>query len=204
MAGPSRDQWLRQAKYMFTRNATQGSRSMSSNVSWSLAGNFVLVMCQWGILAALARWGSSRLVGDYAWGLALSAPIMIFYSLSLREIYVTDVLGEVAFGAYMRLRIVTSIMALLTLLGVLLFLVPKDVPFLLTLLIGMTKAIEQMSDLIHARFQKTEQMEVIAKSFMIRGASSLIVFVTLLVLTGSVFGWSGRIRGSYPCLSSVF
>src|SRR2546425_157717 len=65
-------------------------RSLRANFSWTLAGNVVYAACQWGMLIVLARLGSPTMLGQFALGLAVTTPVIIFANLQLRAVQTTD------------------------------------------------------------------------------------------------------------------
>src|SRR5467141_2714208 len=85
-------------------SATEGTRSptsLRSSVQWSLIGNVFYSACQWAILIVLAKLGSPESVGQFALGLALTAPIMLFANLQLSALQATDARREFRFGHYL-------------------------------------------------------------------------------------------------------
>src|SRR6266568_5527229 len=44
--------------------------SLRTNFAWTLAGNAVYAVCQWGMLVSIAKLGSPAMVGQFALGLA--------------------------------------------------------------------------------------------------------------------------------------
>src|ERR1039458_3343919 len=83
-------------------------RGLTSNSLWALSGNVTYGGCQWLILLMLAKAGNASMVGQFALGLALTAPVFQFANLQLRTAQVTDVLSVYAFSDYLGLRLVTS------------------------------------------------------------------------------------------------
>ena len=70
------------------------SKSLTWNFSWTIAGDVIYAACQWGMLIVLAKLGSPEMVGQFALGLAVTAPVIIFANLALRQIQSTDVRNE--------------------------------------------------------------------------------------------------------------
>ncbi|MGI8856402.1 MAG: hypothetical protein ACR2JW_11675, partial [Thermomicrobiales bacterium] len=54
-----------------------GARSLRANFSWTFVGNVVYAACQWGMLVVLAKLGSPEVVGQFALGLAITAPVIM-------------------------------------------------------------------------------------------------------------------------------
>ncbi|MCJ7504674.1 MAG: lipopolysaccharide biosynthesis protein, partial [Acidobacteriia bacterium] len=85
--------------------------SLRQNFAWTVLGNVVYAACQWGMLVALAKLGSPSLVGQFALGLALCAPVMMLANLQLRAVQATDARNEYRFGDYLALRLATTAQA---------------------------------------------------------------------------------------------
>src|SRR5712671_3691040 len=92
-------------------------KRLRSDFTWVLAGNVLYSACQWGIVVALAKLGSPEKVGEYAFGMALTAPIVLFANLQLRALLASDVEGRFSFGQYLTFRLVTLAGALLVVAG---------------------------------------------------------------------------------------
>src|SRR5581483_8233760 len=86
--------------------------------SWSLAGWVGYAACQWLMLSVLAKFGSPTIVGQFAFALALSAPIFMFTNLNLRGVQSTDALREYCFPDYVTLRLIGSAVALLAIISI--------------------------------------------------------------------------------------
>ena len=85
--------------------------SLRKNFSWTLAGNIIYAACQWGMLIILAKLGSAEMVGQFALGLAITAPIIMFADLNLRHVQATDAQEEYHFRDYLGLRLITTSLA---------------------------------------------------------------------------------------------
>lgn len=159
---------------------------MRFNFSWTLAGQVVYAITQWGVLTAFARFGSASMVGEYAWSLAITAPLIILASLSLRDAQATDLEGQFHVGTYLCLSIVTNGIAILGLFIALTVTNTGTSSHALIVIVAATKAIEAVSDIIYGFFQRQEKMDTIAKSLSIRGIASLLIGTGTLAVTGDV------------------
>src|ERR1051325_11414947 len=83
-----------------------------SCVQWTVVGSVVYSACQWAILIVLAKLGSPEAVGQFALGLAVTAPVMLFANLQLSALHATAATREYRFGHYLALRLVTTGLAL--------------------------------------------------------------------------------------------
>ena len=160
--------------------------SLRSNFAWTLTGNIVYGACQWGMLVALAKLGSPQMVGRYALGLAIGGPVMMFASLCLRAVQVTDARNEYRFGLYLALRLLTAAAALAIIVAVVGVARFRWETAFVVFLVGVAKSVESVSDILYGLFQKFERLDRIAIAMMLRGVGSLVSFALTLWLTGSL------------------
>jgi O-antigen/teichoic acid export membrane protein len=174
--------------------------SLRSNFTWTLAGNFVYAGCQWGMLVALARLGDAEtgpvMVGQFALGLALTAPVIMFSNLQLRNVQVTDARHEYSFSDYLALRLVMTAAALVVIAGLAFLLGSASETALVILAIGLSKAVEAVSDVYHGLLQKHERMDRIAVSLMLKGVLALAALAVTVFFLQSVFWGSVALAAS--------
>jgi O-antigen/teichoic acid export membrane protein len=160
------------------------------NFSWSFVGNAIYAACQWGMLVVLAKLGSPEIVGQFTLGLAVTAPVVMFTNLQLRDIQVTDAKYQYVFSDYLALRLLSTGLALLTIATITLAAGYSWENSLAILLIGLAKAFEAISDVFHGLLQQHERMDRIAMSLIIKGCLSLLLLGIGIHLSGSVVGGS--------------
>jgi O-antigen/teichoic acid export membrane protein len=161
--------------------------SLRANFTWTFWGNVIYAGCQWGMLVILAKLGSQEMVGQFALGFAVTAPVMMFASLRIREVQATDAEREYSFGDYLGLRLITTVLALLVVVVILLIAGYDRETRLVVLAVGIAKSFESISDVYYGLLQKQERMDLIARSLMIKGPLSLAILGITVYLTGSVF-----------------
>ena len=161
--------------------------SLRRNFSWTFVGNVVYAASQWGMLVVLARVGTPEMVGQFALGLAVTAPVILFANLALRQVQATDATREYAFGDYFSLRIVTTLLAMAMILFIALSAYQNET-VLVIVLIGVAKSFEALSDVVYGLLQQRERMDRVAQSYIIKGPASLIALAAGVLLTGSVVG----------------
>jgi O-antigen/teichoic acid export membrane protein len=150
--------------------------SLRNNFVWTFAGSVLYAGCQWGMLSAIAKLGSPSIVGQFTLGLAISAPVFMFTNLQLRAVQATDVNAECGFGDYFTLRLLATLLGLITIAALLPFVVASSAVRLVVLLVAVSKCIECMSDVTAGLLQREEKLKRVAISLMIRGCGSLLVF----------------------------
>jgi len=156
------------------------------NFTWTFVGNAVYAACQWGMLSVLAKLGSPGTVGQFALGLAITAPVMMFLNLQLRGIQATDASGQFVFGHYLGLRMATILVSLVVIFGLIRFGDYEWQMGLVILAIGGAKAVESVNDIFYGLFQQRERMDLVACSMLIRGPLSLITLASGYYLTRSL------------------
>lgn len=160
--------------------------SLRRNVLWNLIGNIIYASCQWGTIIVLTKFTSSETVGRFALGLAITAPIFLLSQLQLRSVQATDVKDKYEFGHYLGLRLLTTVLALSAIAVVVITsYYPSETAFII-MVIGLSKAIESISDIFYGLMQRHERMDRIAKSRILRGTIALAALGSIVYLTGEI------------------
>ncbi len=160
--------------------------SLRLNFSWTMVGNVVYAGCQWGMLMVLAKLGTPEIVGTFALGWAVCAPVMMLASLQLRAIQATDVKRDFLFSDYLGLRLLTTGLALLAIVGLSLATMQDWQTILVIVAIGVAKSFASISDMIYGLLQRQERMDHIAVSMMMKGLLSLTVLGLGFYLSGQL------------------
>jgi len=166
---------------------------LAGNFLWTLAGNLIYTLCQWGILVSFAKFGNAEMLGQYALALAIAAPVFQFCGLNLRAVQVTDAKNRYAFGEFAGMRLATTAAGMVFVLALALGGRYPRQTALVVVLVSLSKAIESFSDLCQGLFQKNERMDRVAKSLILKGALSVFVAVIALRLSGGAVAASGMI-----------
>jgi O-antigen/teichoic acid export membrane protein len=150
--------------------------SLRRNFSWTFLSNAIYGICQWGILVVIAKLGSPEMVGRFTLGIAVITPIILFVNLQLRTVQVTDVKQQYNFSDYLVLRLISSVLGMLAIIGVIFVGGYKRETSTVILFMGIAKTIESISDVFYGLQQQCERMDKIAQSTIIRNLLSLIIF----------------------------
>jgi O-antigen/teichoic acid export membrane protein len=167
--------------------------SLRTNFKWTFAGSFIYALCQWGMLSVLAKAGSASIVGQFALGLAISAPVFMFANLQLRAVQATDVRREYRFADYFTLRILTTTAGFGAIACLVLALPLDKTTRGVVLLVALAKSVECISDVIAGLLQMHERLDQVASSFMIRGPLSILAFGVIFLSTHSLIDCVGAI-----------
>jgi O-antigen/teichoic acid export membrane protein len=157
--------------------------SLRTNFRWTLGGNLAYSLCQWGTLSVLAKAGSASLVGQFALGLAVSAPVFMLTNLALRAVQVTDGSGEYRFADYFTLRLLTTALGLgiVTIVDLTSHFNPET--RWIIFMVAMAKSLESLSDIVGGLLQLQERLDQVAVSLVVRGTLSIVVFAATFLLS---------------------
>lgn len=161
-------------------------KGVKSKLTWSLIGNLVFALSQWMILSLLARFGSAIDLGIYTLGLALTAPVVQFFSFELRTVLATDSKSQYSFQQYFGSRVIHLLIGYLIIIPIALFYSRDTITTWALLLIGLIKIFEALSDLCMGFYQKKSRIDLIGKSQFYRGIFSLIISFSLYSTTQNI------------------
>lgn len=160
--------------------------SLRRNLQWVLAGNLVYAGCQWAMLVVLARLGTPEMVGDFALGLALTAPLFVLATLNLRAAQATDQRRDYAFADYAQLRLLCVVAAVVVLAVILAGGDFGRTTVAIVALLGATKSIDALGDVVYGLLQQHECMRRIGVSRILHGLLQLAALAAAMLLTRSL------------------
>lgn len=191
-SGLPREDWCAISALVVSEDTQPGGLSLRLNFSWTFVGNTVYAACQWGMLVVLAKLTTPETVGQFALGMAVTAPVIMFANLQLRAVQATDARRQYQFGHYLGLRLVMSALALVVVLAIVAFSHYTKEAALVILMVGLAKSFESISDVIYGLLQHHERMDRIATSMILKGPLSLIALSLCVYFTRSaVWGAMG-------------
>lgn len=171
--------------------------SLRRNFSWTFFGNVTYAVCQWGVLVVLAKLGSPEMVGQYALGLAVAAPVFMLTNLQLRGVQATDVRNEFSFVDYRSLRFGATVVGLLLVAGITVVSGYDRSTMLVVLFLGLAKGFESLSDVYFGFAQRHERMDLIARSMIYKGVLSFAAMVVLMYATHSIIWASAGVAAAW-------
>lgn len=160
--------------------------SLKKNVAWTFVGNVVSALCQWSILVVLAKIGSPLMVGQYAMGLAVAGPVLMFASLQLRKIQATDSRREFRFGDYLGLILLSSFVGCCVVLSLAWWDSNSLETLLVISLVGLSKSFELIADTFYGLLQQHERLDRITKSSMLHSLLSTVSLGLGVWLTNNI------------------
>ncbi|HEY4261633.1 MAG TPA: hypothetical protein VGM98_15795 [Schlesneria sp.] len=138
------------------------------------------------MLVAIAKLGSTEMVGQFAIALAVTTPVFVFAQLQLRTVQATDTVGGFCFRDYMLLRAIAATMALSTVIISLFAFAFAAETCHVIVAVASFKTVELFSDVYYGRLQQCEEMDRIGVSLGARGILSLLSLAIVLVSGGSL------------------
>jgi len=177
---------------------------LRNNIFWILLGRGVQAASQWGILIVLAKRGSVEMIGRYTLALAITAPVILFFELKLREVQASDANDRHHFREYLSLRSLTVTLGMLLIAGIALSLGYSGQAIAVILEVGLCKAMESISDILFGLMQKHEKMQYIAASLMLKGVLSLGALTLILYLFHNMLWAVGAMFGAYVVVLLAF
>jgi O-antigen/teichoic acid export membrane protein len=110
----------------------------------------------------------------------------MFTNLQLRAVQATDANRDYIFGDYFALRLLTTGLGFLVILGIALLGDYRSEAAWVIIAVGAAKAVEATSDVFYGLLQQRERMDRIAFSMILKGILSLTLFSLLTYLTQQV------------------
>ena len=119
---------------------------------------------------------------EFAFALAVTAPVMIFANQGLTGLQATDARDEFSFADYFVCRLLTIYTAF-----TLIFFLSRIMHWSqVVVVVGAAKAAEALCDIKYGQYQRLDRMDRTAKSMVLRGFCSLLIGGILLRLFHSV------------------
>ncbi|AFY30780.1 lipopolysaccharide biosynthesis protein [Calothrix sp. PCC 7507] len=156
------------------------------HLSSTFIGNAVYTACQWGMLMVLAKFGSSAMVGQFALGIAITAPVFMLTNLQLRSVQITETKKQYCFSDYLGLRLISSTLALLVITIISILGGYRWETSIVIFLVGVAKGLESISDLFYGLIQQHKDTDLIVRSLIIKGLLSLTLLFVGVYSSGSI------------------
>ncbi len=156
---------------------------LERNFAWTVAGNVIYGVCQWAMLVAIVKLGTAEMVGKFALGLAVSAPVYMLTNLNLRAAQATDSRHEYRFGHYLAVRLLGTLVALAVIAGIIGLSRYRRETALVIAAVALAKASESVSDLFYGLWENRERFSAEAVALIGRGLGAVVALVAALFLT---------------------
>jgi O-antigen/teichoic acid export membrane protein len=172
--------------------------------AWTLAGNVIYAGSQWAMLIVLAKFGTPVLVGQFALGLAVTAPVFSLLNLQLRDIQATDANSRFAFSEYLGLRLTLLLLAPVPLTIVVFAGGYTGTNVLIIAILSIAKTFESISDVFYGLFQQSELLKRISISMMAKGSLSLFALSSAVYCTRSALWGATALATAWAAILVVY
>lgn len=162
------------------------NRYFGGSFTWSLSGNIVYSLCQWLFVVALAKLGKPEDVGEYALGLAITSPVLIFANFQGRNFVASDIHDEYSFSEYVSFRSISLTLALVIVLAMILFTRSPWPGAGVVFVVGLGQAFDWASETYFGLLQKHDRLDQVAQSLMLKGPLCLLLLSATMYLTRNV------------------
>ncbi|QSQ24769.1 lipopolysaccharide biosynthesis protein [Pyxidicoccus parkwayensis] len=179
-------------------------RSAGRNFAWTLCAGLVYAFAQWGVLVLFARLGTVERVGEFALGLAVTAPVMLMARMQLRALQSTDARETYGFEHYFGLMALNVLGGVLVCFGIAVVAGYSASACLVIPLLAVAKGIEALSDVFYGALQRAERLILIARSIIAKSLLSLVLVALALKLTGSAAVAAAALGLSWAVVLFVF
>ena len=172
---------------MFWGTVLSGSElSLKQNMLWNSAGSIVYLVCQWLITVLVVRLSDNLAdAGALALGMAVSNIFTPIGQYKIRAFQVSDITGEYTLSQYVGFRWVTiAISALIMVVYGIATCASDTLPVVFAY--GVYSMGPIFVDVLHGADQQHSRMDIIGKSYIIRGVMSIAVFAVGLIGTRSL------------------
>lgn len=162
--------------------AEQG-RSLKRNIAYAVIGMGFYSASQFAVTVLLAKFANAEILGHYFLALAISTPIILFFGLELRGVFVADTGNDYTFGTYQRLRSTSLLLAALLLAGFLVSEVlrgtaPAVIAFLAAVFAG--KLVWALAEMGWGVFNRRERLDLLGIATVLRGVGLVAPYAIIL------------------------
>ncbi|HUO29943.1 MAG TPA: oligosaccharide flippase family protein [Bryobacteraceae bacterium] len=161
-------------------------RRLKVDFAQVLSGNVLYFACQWLIVVALAKLGTPEQVGEYALGMAICAPILLFANLQLRALIASDVHDQFSLRQYFAFRLLSLVIALLVIAGIAVVAGSTPPKAAIIMVVCLAQSLDYIAETYYGWMQKYARLDRMARSQAIKGPLALTALCVVMYLTHSV------------------
>ncbi len=165
--------------------------SLVRGMSWSVLGQAVSAISQWGVLVILIKHLSPEQVGEFALALAIVGPLFAFSNLQLAGLLASDQTRDFSPATYVVLRLITSLSALTVVSLLAVTGIAGEGSSAIVCVIGVTKLFEAASDLMYGFLQQRDRVDQVGRLQCARGLVTVSCASGAILLASTL--WSAII-----------
>jgi len=151
---------------------------------WNMLGSLV-----YAVTSMLLGVAVTKLAGAYAGGIfffgfsTLGQQLYIVSYFGMRPIQVTDVSNEYSFGDYLRLRVITSALAVLAGFVYTIIMTKDSYVFEVYMILSLYKILDGFCDIFESEMQRQDRLDMTGKATLFRTIFCVGIFLATLGIT---------------------
>ena len=161
-------------------------KSLKKNLSWTTAGMVLYNFAIWVLSALTLRMLGATMSGYYAVAMSIGNTLYAIALWGMRSFIVSDQKHEFSYEEYCGARLIGIGVGALGMVAVLLFTHYNSTQILILVLYSVFKFIEACTELMDCFMQEQKQMDINAKSMILRSVLYIALFAGVLKVTGSL------------------
>ncbi|ROR95747.1 O-antigen/teichoic acid export membrane protein [Salana multivorans] len=158
-------------------SGSQLKRDYIWNTASSVMGALSLVLLQFAVTRVLGL----ALGGIFAFALSLGQQFQMIGAFEVRPYQATDVTGRFSFGSYYALRILTTTLMLVSIIGYAIVAGGPTSTAVVIVLVGVLRAFDAFEDVFYGEFQRLGRLDIAGRALFLRTLVTTVTFVVSLV-----------------------
>ncbi|MDY7228110.1 lipopolysaccharide biosynthesis protein [Hyalangium rubrum] len=179
-------------------------KTVGGNFAWTLSAGLMYGFAQWGVLVACARLGTMEMLGEFALGLAITAPVMLLARMQMRNLQATDARSAYGFEHYLGLMVLNVLGGVVLCCAIALVAGYSARVSLVIALLALAKGFEALSEVFYGAMHQKEQMGLAARSLIVKSVLSVVLVVVALQVTASAVLAAAALGFSWAIVLFVF
>jgi len=153
------------------------SSGLLGDFTWTLLGNGIFSVCQWGIIIILAKLVTTEAVGQYSLSQAILGPVLMFAAFSLRSAVASDLKDEFTNREYLGFRLLTLGAGLSVAIVVAFWAARSTTVIIMVGIVGLIQSAELISDTLYGFHQRGGDLVRPATSMILKGTVGLVALI---------------------------
>jgi O-antigen/teichoic acid export membrane protein len=154
---------------------------MRGDTTWAFAGNAVFAACQWFVLVILVQALPQAEVGQFAYALAVTAPIFLLANVRLRSLLAAGVPSPGDFRDYLATRLLTTTGAAGVSVGIA-AVSSNTATVAVVAVVALGRVFDAISEVCHGLLQRERDMRSASIGLMVNGIVSVVLVQTAVTV----------------------
>ena len=157
--------------------------TLRQNIIWNSAGTIVYLLLQWILTVFVVRISGYSDAGILSLCMSIGNVLAPVATYSIRTYQASDLSHQFPSGIYIATRLLTCVTVLL--FGIVFSFLGHYTKYQIMCIIAymIFRILESFLDVLHGISQREKRMDIIGRSFFIRGLANFIVFVIVLLVS---------------------